>query len=104
MPEQQPDAGVDATQQDADTQDVIGLETGEDPDADIADLSYEQARDELAAIVSRLEGGAADLEESLRLWERGEKLAGHCQRSLDRAEQRLDARAAEAAAGDDQPD
>lgn len=103
MPEQQPVAGGDTTEQDADTQDVIGLETGEDPDADIADLSYEQARDELAAIVSRLEGGAADLEESLRLWERGEKLAGHCQRSLDRAEQRLDARAAETAAGGDQP-
>ncbi|YAL83965.1 exodeoxyribonuclease VII small subunit [Dermacoccaceae bacterium W4C1] len=73
--------------------DHITVTTGVDDD--IADLSYEDARDELAAIVARLEGGAADLEESLRLWERGEKLAAHCQRSLDRAEERLDARSAE---------
>lgn len=60
---------------------------------DVAELGYEEARDELTSIVARLEGGAATLEESMQLWERGEALARHCQSWLDRAEQRLDARA-----------
>jgi exodeoxyribonuclease VII small subunit len=38
-------------------------------------LSYEQAREELAEIVESLEDGSATLEESLKLWERGEELA-----------------------------
>ena len=58
--------------------------------ADIADLGYEQARDELAQIVSTLESGRAPLEESMRLWERGEALAQHCQRWLDGAQRRID--------------
>lgn len=55
----------------------------------VADLSYEQARDELVAIVSQLEAGQLPLEDSLRLWERGEALAAHCGTWLDRAEARL---------------
>ncbi|MGI8647541.1 MAG: exodeoxyribonuclease VII small subunit [Mycobacteriales bacterium] len=51
--------------------------------------SYEQARDELAEVVSKLETGGATLEESLTLWERGEKLAAICQEWLDGARQRL---------------
>ena len=58
---------------------------------DIAALSYEQARDELIAVVSRLEAGGAGLEESLALWERGEALAARCQQWLDGARKRLDA-------------
>lgn len=60
--------------------------------ADIADLSYESARDELVSIVSRLEAGRTDLEESMALWERGEALAAHCSRWLDGAQQRLERR------------
>lgn len=56
---------------------------------DPADLSYEQARDELIAIVARLESGQVGLEESMRLWERGEALADHCTTWLDGAEARL---------------
>jgi exodeoxyribonuclease VII small subunit len=56
---------------------------------DVADLSYEAARDELSEIVSRLEGGGLTLEESLALWERGEQLADHCQRWLDGARARV---------------
>jgi exodeoxyribonuclease VII small subunit len=37
-----------------------------------AQPSYEAARDELAEIVESLEDGSATLEESLKLWERGE--------------------------------
>jgi exodeoxyribonuclease VII small subunit len=54
-------------------------------------LSYEQARAELASLVERLEAGGASLEESLDLWERGEQLADVCQRWLDGARARLDA-------------
>jgi exodeoxyribonuclease VII small subunit len=54
------------------------------------ELSYEQARDELVAIVSRLESGGLGLEESLSLWERGEKVAAVCQQWLDGARKRLD--------------
>ncbi|MFC0645866.1 exodeoxyribonuclease VII small subunit [Cellulomonas phragmiteti] len=56
---------------------------------DPATLGYEQARDELASIVARLESGAGTLEESLALWERGEALAARCQEWLDGARARL---------------
>jgi exodeoxyribonuclease VII small subunit len=51
--------------------------------------TYEQAREELADVVRRLESGGLTLEESLRLWERGEELANLCQHWLDRARERL---------------
>ena len=54
-------------------------------------LSYEQARDELVAIVNKLETGGTTLEESLTLWERGEELATLCEQYLDNARARLDA-------------
>lgn len=53
------------------------------------DLTYEQARDELASVVQQLESGGLTLEESLALWERGEVLARHCQTWLDAARQRV---------------
>jgi exodeoxyribonuclease VII small subunit len=52
-------------------------------------ISYEQARDELAAVVRRLEAGGLTLEQSLDLWERGEKLAAICAEWLDGARARL---------------
>ena len=52
-------------------------------------ISYEQARDELAAVVRRLETGGLTLEQSLDLWERGEKLAAVCAEWLDGARARL---------------
>ena len=52
--------------------------------------TYEQAREELVDVVRRLETGAATLEESLALWERGEALAAICQEWLDGARARLD--------------
>lgn len=54
-------------------------------------ISYEDAREELAEIVSELESGSATLEESLKLWERGEELAKICQEWLDGARKKLDA-------------
>lgn len=55
------------------------------------ELTYEQARDELVAIVAKLEAGGTTLEESLALWERGEELAGLCEQYLDNARARLGA-------------
>lgn len=52
---------------------------------------YEAARAELIEVVRSLEAGGTTLEESLALWERGEKLAGICQEWLDGARKRLDA-------------
>ena len=49
-------------------------------------LTYEQARDELIDIVARLEAGAATLDESMSLWERGEALARRCESLLAGAE------------------
>jgi exodeoxyribonuclease VII small subunit len=69
-----------------------------DPAATTETLSYEQARDELATIVQRLESGGASLEESLALWERGERLAAICQAWLDGAKAKVDAAQAKDAA------
>ncbi|OLB76352.1 MAG: exodeoxyribonuclease VII small subunit [Actinobacteria bacterium 13_2_20CM_2_71_6] len=57
----------------------------------MTELSYEEARNELATVVEKLEAGGTTLEESLALWERGEQLAETCQRWLDGARARLDA-------------
>jgi exodeoxyribonuclease VII small subunit len=66
-------------------------------------LSYEQARDELADVVRRLEAGGLTLEESLGLWERGERLAGICEEWLEGARARLAAAMSErTGAGEDE--
>jgi exodeoxyribonuclease VII small subunit len=66
-------------------------DTGEQAEA----LSYEQARDELVSVVKRLEAGGLTLEQSLQLWERGERLAGVCGELLEGARARLSAVMAE---------
>jgi exodeoxyribonuclease VII small subunit len=58
---------------------------------DAKKLSYEDARDELSEVVTSLEAGGATLEESLKLWERGEELAKICQEWLDGAKAKLEA-------------
>ncbi|MBO3129729.1 exodeoxyribonuclease VII small subunit [Dermatophilus congolensis] len=59
---------------------------------DVAELTYEQARDQLIGVVQRLESGQAPLEETMALWERGEALAEHCSSWLDKAEKRIEDR------------
>ncbi|WP_449278176.1 exodeoxyribonuclease VII small subunit [Leucobacter sp. GX24907] len=58
--------------------------------AAVADLSYEEARDELVQVVGRLEQGGTTLEQSLQLWERGEALASRCEEWLLGARKRLE--------------
>jgi exodeoxyribonuclease VII small subunit len=69
----------------------VNVTDAPDPQADIASLSYEQARDELVAVVGKLEQGGISLEESISLWERGEALAARCDEWLVGARARLDA-------------
>lgn len=54
-------------------------------------ISYEQARDELQQVVSKLEGQTVSLEESMALWERGKELAKICEEWLSGARKKLDA-------------
>ncbi len=54
-----------------------------------AELSFEEAFDQLEQVVQRLEGGDLPLQEALALYERGMGLANHCQGLLDQAELRV---------------
>jgi len=54
-------------------------------------ISYEQARDELQQVVTKLEGQNVSLEESMALWQRGEELAKICEEWLAGARKKLDA-------------
>jgi exodeoxyribonuclease VII small subunit len=56
----------------------------------ISHLAYEACRDELIEVVRVLEQGGLDLDESLRLWERGEQLAKRCEEHLAGARKRIE--------------
>lgn len=60
--------------------------------AELAALSYEEAREQLLDVVRALETGGVPLEETLALWERGEALAEVCQQRLDGARARLESK------------
>ena len=57
---------------------------------DQPELTYEQARDELVTVVQRLESGGVPLDESLKLWERGEELAKRCEEHLAGAREKVE--------------
>jgi exodeoxyribonuclease VII small subunit len=59
-------------------------------DAAIAQMTFESALAELESIVERLEAGKVDLEESITIYERGEKLKAHCEHLLKKAEARIE--------------
>jgi len=63
-----------------------------------AELSYEEAREQLGEIVRKLEAGSVPLSESMALWERGEELATICQKWLDGARAKIDAARSDASA------
>jgi exodeoxyribonuclease VII small subunit len=63
---------------------------GGQPPAAVEDLSFEAALRELESIVSRLEQGEVDLEDSIALYERGTALKAHCEKRLKGAEARLE--------------
>jgi exodeoxyribonuclease VII small subunit len=52
-------------------------------------LDFEQSVTRINEIVRRLERGDTPLTESIKLFEEGAKLAGHCETLLEKAEQRV---------------
>ncbi|MDP9137468.1 MAG: exodeoxyribonuclease VII small subunit [Pseudomonadota bacterium] len=61
----------------------------EPTDADIAKMNFETALSELETIVKKLEDGKIGLEDSIAVYERGEKLKDHCEKMLTNAEARI---------------
>jgi exodeoxyribonuclease VII small subunit len=61
-----------------------------DAKSDPAKLNFEDALKELESIVTKLEGGQVALEESISLYERGEKLKQRCETLLKDAEMRIE--------------
>ena len=59
----------------------------------MSEPTFEQAREELAEIVAKLEAGGLTLEQSLALWNRGEEVARVCTEWLEKAHAVLDAAA-----------
>ncbi|MFN2100793.1 exodeoxyribonuclease VII small subunit [Altererythrobacter sp. MF3-039] len=57
---------------------------------EIAKLSFEEALKALEDVVRRLEGGEVPLDQSIELYERGDKLRAHCQARLDAAQARIE--------------
>lgn len=57
---------------------------------DITKMTFEDALKALEEVVRRLESGEVPLDESIDLYERGEKLRAHCQARLDAAQARIE--------------
>lgn len=57
---------------------------------EVKQQSFEEAMGRLEVIVNQLEKGECGLDQSLKLFEEGAKLAGRCQKLLDQAEQKVD--------------
>ncbi|AOL23651.1 exodeoxyribonuclease VII small subunit [Erythrobacter litoralis] len=58
--------------------------------AEIGNMSFEQALAALEQVVRQLESGDVPLDESIALYERGEKLRAACQKRLDAAQARIE--------------
>lgn len=61
----------------------------DDANDDIKAMSFEQALDALERIVDNLERGDVPLDQSIRIYERGEALKAHCDRLLKAAEDKV---------------
>ena len=62
----------------------------DEPNPPISELSFEQALSALERIVQQLERGDVPLDDSITLYERGEKLRAACQDRLDAAQARIE--------------
>ena len=58
--------------------------------ADIEKMSFEKAMEELEGIVSELENGSIELEESIEKYQRGIQLKKHCDKKLKEANMKVD--------------
>jgi exodeoxyribonuclease VII small subunit len=61
-----------------------------EPKPEISEMPFEAALAELEQIVDQLEKGAVALDESIRLYERGEALKKRCDELLKNAEMRIE--------------
>lgn len=59
-------------------------------EAEIAEMSFEQALASLEQVVRKLESGEVPLDDSITLYERGELLRAACQKRLDAAQARIE--------------
>jgi len=62
----------------------------EEKNADIAQMNFEQAVEQLERIVDHLEKGDVALDRSIEIYERGEALKRHCETLLNAAENRIE--------------
>lgn len=58
-------------------------------EANVSDMSFEAALAELEKVVGQLESGQVALEDSIKLYERGEALKKHCEARLKAAEEKV---------------
>jgi len=58
-------------------------------DKPVAKMTFEDAMAELEKVVSQLEGSQVALEDSIKLYERGEDLKKHCEAKLKAAEEKV---------------
>ena len=58
--------------------------------ADVSQMSFEKALGALEEIVEKLERGDVALDETIRIYERGEALKKHCDKLLKEAENKVD--------------
>lgn len=68
-------------------EDTGGTDTA---NSDIKTMSFEQALEALEKIVDDLERGDVPLDQSIRIYERGEALKAHCEKLLKAAEDRVE--------------
>ncbi|AQT46836.1 MULTISPECIES: exodeoxyribonuclease VII small subunit [Bartonella] len=62
----------------------------EKDNADVSQMSFEKALGALEEIVEKLERGDVALDETIRIYERGEALKKHCDQLLKAAENKVD--------------
>ncbi len=58
-------------------------------DKPVSEMTFEEALGELERVVSQLESAQVPLEDSIRLYERGEELRKHCEARLQAAEEKV---------------
>ena len=58
--------------------------------AELSEMSFEDALEELEAIVRALEGGKGKLEEAISAYERGAQLKAHCEKKLKEAQSKVE--------------
>lgn len=63
---------------------------GSKGEVDVAKLSFEEALDELQALVKSLEKGETKLDEAIRQYQRGVALKRHCEQKLREAQEKVD--------------